>query len=189
MATNQGKLFEEDFQKSAAQGSEKIFFTRIKDTFIPPDLRNKIRVTKNDYDCLMFAQSYLFTLELKSTKEKSISFDESKIKQHQIDKLSEASKYEGVISGFIMNFREPDNKVYFVHIEDFLKYQYIAQNQIKEHTYRSRVNKSSISLAICEEIGIEIKGYKPRTRWHYHLKDFITKAINTHETKKGVVLE
>ncbi|WP_411735060.1 Holliday junction resolvase RecU [Paenibacillus sp. M2] len=180
MATNQGRIFEEDFQKSAAQGKEKIFFTRIKDTFIPPDLRNRVRITRNDYDCMMFAENHLFTLELKSTKLKSISFDESIIKQHQIDKLAEANAYEGVISGFIMNFREPENKVYFIHIEEFLKYQNIAQNQIKEHTYRNKVNKSSISLAICAEIGIEIKGYKPRTRWHYHLKDFIVEAINTY---------
>ncbi|PYY28159.1 Holliday junction resolvase RecU [Paenibacillus illinoisensis] len=183
MATNEGKLFEEDFQKSAAKSSEKIFFTRIKDTFIPPDLRNRIRVTKNDFDCMMFARNHLFTIELKSTKQKSISFDESVIKQHQIDKLAEANTYEGVISGFIMNFREPENKVYFIHIEDFLKYQNIAQNQIKEHTYRSKVNKSSIPLAICEEIGIEIKGVKPKTRWKYRLIDFIAEAIKNKKTE------
>ncbi|MCP1184900.1 Holliday junction resolvase RecU [Paenibacillus sp. 1781tsa1] len=183
MATNLGKVFEEDFQKSAAQSVEKIFFVRLKDTHIPVDLRSRVRVTKNDYDCMVFAKNHLFTLELKSTKDKSISFQESVIKQHQIDKLSEANTYEGVISGFIMNFREPENKAYFIHIEEFLKYQNIAQNQIKEHTYRSKVNKSSISLAICEEIGIEIRGFKPRTRWHYHLKDFIKEAINTYGKK------
>lgn len=187
MATNLGKVFEEDFQKSAAQGEEKIFFTRIKDTYIPPDLRNRVRVTKNDYDCMMFARSHLFTLELKSTKDKSISFQESVIKQHQIDKLSEANTYDNVIAGFVMNFREPENKVYFVHIDDFIKYKNIAQNQIKEHLYRSKVNKSSISLAICEEIGLEIKGFKPRTRWHYHLKDFISQAIAKHNNnERGV---
>ncbi len=175
---NAGKQFEKDVETSAK--SNKVFFYRIKDTSIPASFRATVRVTKNDYDCMMFANHHLFTLELKSTKDKSISFQESVIKQHQIDKLNEANAYEGVISGFIMNFREPENKVYFIHIEEFLKYQYIAQNQIKEHTYRSRVNKSSISLAICEEIGIEIKGYKPRTRWHYHLKDFIVEAINTY---------
>ncbi len=44
-------------------------------------------------------------------------------------------------------------------------------------------------MAICEEIGIEIKGYKPRTRWQYYLKDFITEAISTYGSKKEVVLE
>ena len=158
-----------------------LFFTRIKDTYIPPELRLKIRVTKNDYDCMMFGQKHLYTLELKSTKEKRFSFDESIIKQHQIDKLDEASKFDSVISGFIFNFREPDNRVFFVHIKDFLDYKYIAQNQIKEHNYKSKVNKSSISLAICEEIGLEIKGFKKRVKWHYHLKDFVLSAIERYE--------
>lgn len=177
MSTNLGKQFEEDFQKSAAQGSERIFFTRIKDTFVPPDLRSRVRVTKNDYDCMMFAKNRLFTLELKSTKQKSISFDEKIIKQHQIDKLKEATNYEGIVSGFIMNFREPDNRVFFIHIDDFIKYKQIAETQTQDHTYKNKVNKSSISLGICEEIGIEIKGFKKKVRWHYHIGDFITEAI------------
>lgn len=129
---------------------------------------------------MMFARSHLFTLELKSTKAKSVSFSESVIKQHQIDKLLEASEYENVISGFLFNFREPDNKVYFVTIQDFIKYQYIAQNEIKEHKYISKINKSSIPIGICNEIGIEIKGFKKRVKWHYHMKEFITEAIGKY---------
>ncbi|MGG1652227.1 hypothetical protein ABHN03_03765 [Paenibacillus sp. NRS-1775] len=182
MSKNEGKLFEGDFQASAGS-TQKIFFTRIKDTFIPADLRSRIRVTKNDYDCMMFSEKYLFTLELKSTKQKSVSFDESVIKQHQIDKLKEASEYENVISGFIINFREPDNRVFFIHINDFVKYQFIAQNQLN-HTYKNRVNKSSIPIGICEEIGIEIDGLKKRSKWHYRLNDFVRNAINLYESRK-----
>ncbi|MGM1044710.1 MAG: hypothetical protein ACQEXX_01050 [Bacillota bacterium] len=130
---------------------------------------------------MMFANSHLFTLELKSTKDKRVSFDESIIKQHQIDKLLEANRYDNVISGFLINFREPENRVFFIHIKDFIDYKYIAQNQIKDYSYKSKVNKSSISLAICEEIGLEINGLKKRTRWHYHMKNFILEAINTYE--------
>lgn len=161
-----------------------IFFVRVKDTHIPIEFRQKIRVTKNDYDCLMFGQEHLFTLELKSTQQKSISFDEKIIKQHQIDKLNEASGFENVVSGFIFNFREPENRVFFVHIKDFLDYKYIAQNQIKDHNYQNKVNKSSISLPICEEIGLEIKGFKKRTRWHYHMNDFINEAIKIYGNNK-----
>ncbi|OMD87544.1 MULTISPECIES: Holliday junction resolvase RecU [Paenibacillus] len=174
----EGKVFEDNLQKSVEQCGEKIFFTRIKDVFIPPDLRQRVKVTKNDYDCMMFARSYLFTLELKSTKENRFSFDESIIKQHQIDKLLEASTYEDVISGFVMNFREPENRVFFVPIQEFVDYQNVAQNQIKEHKYISKVNKSSIPIGICEEIGIEIKGFKKRVNWHYHIKEFLSEAIN-----------
>ncbi|KAA9007207.1 hypothetical protein F4V43_01600 [Paenibacillus spiritus] len=180
---NPGKTFEDNLQESIKQSNEKIFFSRIKDTYIPPDLRQKVRVTKNDYDCMMFARSHLFTLELKSTKEDRFSFDESIIKQHQIDKLLEATTYENVISGFIMNFREPTNKVFFVPIKEFIDYQYIAKNQIKDHKYKAKINKSSIPIAICEEIGIEIKGFKKKVNWHYHISDFITEAINTYRSK------
>ncbi|MNH66512.1 Holliday junction-specific endonuclease [compost metagenome] len=180
MSKSEGKLFEEDFQKSTLEGAEKVFFVRIKDAFIPAEFRAKIRVTKNDYDCLMFARSHLFTLELKSTKQKSVSFDEKIIKQHQIDKLLEAAKHKGVVSGFIINFREPKNRVFFIHINDFVKYKDIAQNG-KESEYKNKVNKSSIPLGICEEIGIEIKGFKKKVKWHYHIGDFITEAINTYK--------
>lgn len=177
---NPGKVFEDNLQESVKQCGEKIFFTRIKDTFIPPDLRQRVRVTKNDYDCMMFARSHLFTLELKSTKENRFSFDESIIKQHQIDKLLEANTYDGVISGFIMNFREPSNRVFFIPIKEFVEYQHVAQNQIKENKYKSKINKSSIPIGICEEIGIEIKGFKKKVNYHYHIKEFITEAIYTY---------
>jgi len=179
----EGKVFEDNLQESVKQCCEKIFFSRIKDTFIPPDLRQRVKVTKNDYDCMMFARSHLFTLELKSTKENRFSFDESIIKQHQIDKLLEANTYENVISGFVMNFREPQNRVFFIPIQEFVDYQYVAQNMIKEHKYISKVNKSSIPIGICEEIGIEIKGSKKRVNWHYHMNAFITDAINTYQSR------
>lgn len=108
-----------------------------------------------------------------STKDKSISFQESVIKQHQIDKLTEAAGYDGVITGFIMNFREPNNKVFFIHIKDFLEYKHIVENQVTFHKYSNKVNKSSIPIGIYEEIGIEIKGFKPRIWWHFHMKDLL----------------
>ncbi len=91
-------------------------------------------VPKNKYDALIFRKNHLFPVELKSTKAKSISMKESMIKAHQIKNLKEAAKFDGVIAGFLFNFREPDNRTFFVHINDFLDYQNIAENQIKEHT-------------------------------------------------------
>ncbi|TVY09816.1 hypothetical protein [Paenibacillus cremeus] len=164
----------------------KMFFLRIKDTFIPPDLRARVRVTKNKYDCLLFDQGYLLTLELKSTGNKSVSFDEKIIKQHQIDNLLEASTYENTISGFLFNFREYDNKTYFVHIQDFVKYQHTAQGK-SSHTYKSKVNKSSISLDICEEIGIELKNYLKKKNYHYHVRIMIDEAIKKYCDKDNPV--
>lgn len=177
---NEGKVFEENFKKSIEDCGEKIFYFRIKDISLPPDVRSRVKLSQNDYDCFMFARNHLFTLELKSTKEKNISFSESTIKQHQIDNLLKASKYDGIISGFLFNFREPLNRLFFIHINDFVEYQRIAQNGIKDHTYKSKVNKSSIPIGICEEIGIEIKNFKKKVNYHYHVKEFITEAIKKY---------
>lgn len=76
----------------------------------------------------------MFPIELKNTKAKSISMKKSMIKAHQIKNLKEAAKYDGVIAVFLFNFCEPDNRTFFVRINDFLDYQNIAENQIKEHT-------------------------------------------------------
>jgi Penicillin-binding protein-related factor A, putative recombinase len=175
---NEGRLFEATFEKSIKSCEEKIFYIRIKDVSIPPDLRARISLPKNKFDCFMFTRSHLFTFELKSTKQKSISFDEKIIKQHQIDNLIDCDTYPGIISGFIFNFREPLNRVFFVPIKEFADYKHVAQNNHPIHKYKSKVNKSSISISICEEIGIEIMGYKKRVNWHYHIEDFVTEAIN-----------
>nr|WP_197498912.1 Holliday junction resolvase RecU [Mycobacterium sp. E3298] len=125
----------------------------------------------------MFSKGHLFTLEQKSTKDKSISFSEKIIKKHQIENLLKADTYDDVISGFLFNFREPENKVYFVPIKDFVAYKNVAENEIKDHTYKSKVNKSSIPISICEEVGIEIAWRKKTKRYHYHLREFIEQAI------------
>jgi penicillin-binding protein-related factor A (putative recombinase) len=175
--SKEGKVFEESLEASCK--SLKIFFNRIKDVSIPPDLRNRVKVARNKYDCMLFDSGHLFTLELKSTKNKSISFDESIIKQHQIDNLLEASRYDQVISGFILNFRIPENKTYFISIDDFITYKNVAEGN-GTHTYKSKINKSSIPIAICEEIGLEIPNYKKKTKYHYHMKIFTNAAIQKY---------
>lgn len=180
---NEGKIFEEDIEVSCKK--LKIFFSRNRDVYIPPKYRNEIRVPKNKYDNLMFASGYQFALELKSTKQKSFSFSESIIKKHQIDNLLEASTYKDVIAGFIFNFRSNDNRTFFVHINDFLEYKNIAENNIKNHMYKSKINKSSIPFSICEEIGIEIGNKKKRTRYLYFIDTFISEIVNNQKNKES----
>ncbi|MFB5758894.1 hypothetical protein [Paenibacillus medicaginis] len=186
MATkNAGKEFEEQLEESAKKLN--LFFLRIKDVHIPVELRNRIRLSQNKYDCLLYNGEVLFALELKSTASKSVSFDEKIIKQHQIDNLLVADGFKGVKAGFIFNFRDYENKTYFVPIKEFIKYKDIAENQIKEHTYKSKVNKSSISLDICNEIGIEINNYKKKVKYHYHLNDFIVEVIKLKQEGGGLI--
>lgn len=180
---NPGKVFEANFQSSVEAVDEKIFFDRIKDLNLPISIRSQVKLSPNKYDCYMFARQHLFALELKSTQSKSLSLAESSVKQHQIDNLLEASTYPYVIAGFLINFREPENVVYFIPIDKFVEYQNIAQNGIKEHSYTSKVNKSSIPIGICKEIGIEIGCYKKKVNYHYHIKQFVTDAIKQYVYK------
>jgi penicillin-binding protein-related factor A (putative recombinase) len=173
--SKEGKIFEESLENSSKK--QGIFSLRIKDTHIPTQFRKLIRVSKNKYDFILFSSGHLLPIELKSTKAKSISMKEDIIKSHQIKSLEEALEYDNTIPGFVFNFREPNNKTYFVHIRDFVTYKNIAENQL-DHTYKNKVNRSSIPIAICEEIGIEIKNELKRTRYFYDVKEFIGKAVS-----------
>ncbi|MEY8695856.1 Holliday junction resolvase RecU [Bacillus safensis] len=177
MSTNLGKVFEANIQQSAKDQS--LFFYRIKDVN-PMAIKRNFGVSKNNYDCFLYAKGVLFPLELKSTKSKSISFSESMIKSQQIKHLEAASKYKGVIPGFLFNFREPENRVFFVHIEDFLKYKEIAENQL-EHTYISKVNKSSIPIGICEEIGTEVRWMKKKVNYTYYINKMCDNLIRKNQ--------
>jgi penicillin-binding protein-related factor A (putative recombinase) len=142
LSKNQGKQFEEDLMKSCKK--QNIFYDRIKDTFIPPDLRDRVFVSKNKFDNYIFKDGWLFPLELKSSGQKSISFDEKIIKQHQIDSLYEATKYnDQIIPGFLFNFREYVNQTYFVYILDFLE-------------YKNSTGRKSISLEVCSQKGLQV---------------------------------
>lgn len=177
MAKNAGKSFEEDMKQSAID--QGIFFYRVKDVN-PMFLKPNARVSKNDYDSFIYKKPNLFPIEFKSTGQKSISFDEKIIKAHQIKALQNAVTYDGLIAGFIFNFREYDNQTFFVHIDDFTKYKYIAENQIKENNYISKINKSSISLDICKEIGIEISNVKKKVRYRYYIKKLLDTLIDKY---------
>ncbi|MCY8798127.1 hypothetical protein [Bacillus inaquosorum] len=193
-ANNQGKVFEANIEKSAVD--QKLFFYRIKDVN-PMFLKRGAAVSKNKYDCFLHFKGYLFPFELKSTKDKSISFRDKIIKPQQIKYLKEAAQYPNVIPGFLFQFREPENKVYFVHIDDFLEYKNIAEKQL-EHTYKNKVNKSSIPIAICEEIGTEVRWMKKKVNYTYYLNklcdDLIKKFSNRTNSeahtpyKKKVIL-
>ena len=173
----EGKEFEKAVEQSAME--QGIFYFRVRDVMLPPDVRMRVKLPQNKYDCLLFYKHYLFPIELKSTKAKSISFDESMIKQNQIDNLIDANTYEGVIPGFLFNFRLDKPRTFFIHINDFEKVRNISQNQLP-HTYKGRINKSSISLSICEEIGTEVIGVKKVKKYRHYLSRLIDELIEKY---------
>jgi penicillin-binding protein-related factor A (putative recombinase) len=173
---NEGKILEQRFKECSK--AQNVYFYRIKDT--PPTmLKRNARTSPNVFDCFIFSKGYLFPTELKSTKGKSFSFSNKIIKEHQIESLKEAAQYDYLIPGFIFNFREPEDRTYFVHINDFLLYKDIAENQ-KEHTYKSKINEASIPIGICEEIGVQVKSVKARTRYTYYINKMCDDLIKKH---------
>jgi penicillin-binding protein-related factor A (putative recombinase) len=178
LVKNPGKEFEEQLKQSAKD--QNIFFYRIKDVN-PLFLKPNAKVSQNNFDSFIYKKPNLFPVELKSTAQKSISFEEKIIKKHQIQALKEADEYDGLIAGFIFNFREYDNFTVFIHIKDFLEIQYLSQKQISEHRFKNKLNKSSIGLDICKEVGIEIKHYKKKVKYHYYVSQLLDQLIEKYK--------
>ena len=173
----EGKKFEANLETSANE--QQIFFHRNRDVD-PTAIKKGKSVPKNKFDCLLFHKSHLFPLELKSTKSKSISFSESIIKAYQIESLHKAAQFPGVIAGFLFNFREPTDQTYFVHINDFVKLKHISENELP-HTYKGRVNKSSISISICEEIGTQVTSVKKVKNYRYYINNLLDELIEKYQ--------
>lgn len=179
--SKEGRIFEHSIETSCSEQS--IFYFRVRDVMLPPDVRMRVKLPQNKYDCLMYYKYHLFPVEMKSTKAKSISFSESVIKQHQIDNLKHATQFDGIISGFLFNFREVEgNPTYFVDIDSFIEYKNIAENEL-DHTYKSKVNKASISLNICKEIGVPVTSIKKKIKFRYYVNKLLDELIDKHKTK------
>jgi penicillin-binding protein-related factor A (putative recombinase) len=129
--------------------------------------------SNNECDFILFDDNTrtFYGLELKSTKEKSLTFwredfeDKTKkqsfmIRKCQIQGLQKWSKHLGVF-GFVINFRSLDNKTYFVMIEEFLE-------------YTSTLSKKSINLDdILKMNPIEIENQLLRTNYKYNIEKFL----------------
>lgn len=129
---NSGKIFEQQFKKSVP---EYCLLQRLNDTAQSFKKSNFARFTpQNPCDFFMYdSKSHiLYCLELKSTKFKSMGFEDvnsndnqnKMIHKHQIISLTKFSDYDGVISGFLFNFRDENNnteRTYFQDINSFNK--------------------------------------------------------------------
>lgn len=115
----------------------------------------------------------LYALEMKSTqgsltywredfedKEKHNSFN---IKKNQILGLQKWSAY-AIVCGLIFNFRNKDNRTFFVMIDDFIN-------------YTSALSKKSINMNdVLEMNPIEIFSEKKRTRYRYDIENFLKES-------------
>lgn len=170
---NSGKRFEQCFSESIPN---EIYFIRIKDS-----ANNFGRTatshfaTVNPYDFLLFENGYLFPMELKSTKSTSISIqmtDEKgkDIKRHQIISLTQSREHEGVLAGFLFDFRnERINKTYWMDIRDF--------NEYMSHTTKKSINPADI----VQYHGIEVNKTLLRVRYKYDVVKLLADIVERGE--------
>ena len=174
MAKSVGKIFEEDIKNSIDK--ERCLLIRLNDQ--PQSFEKTARFSlKNPCDYLLFDSSTkLFVpMELKSTKYRSMSFENIKeenpknalIHKHQIEGLLEFSKYNGVESGFLLNFRTDEvgmQRTYFIRIDDFIN-------------MCEKIEKKSFNEIDLLMIGkaIKLDGDKKRTRYKWCINELLDK--------------
>lgn len=172
---NPGKIFEQQWKLSSE--NQKICCIRLKDSdmsFHPEkELRSKF-TAKNPCDFIQFFQGHLFAMELKSTQYNSISIQideedsQKMIKKHQINSLINLANYEGVVAGFVLNFREKDSlaeDTYFIDIQHF--------SDFLDKTGKKSINR----LDIVQFGGINIHQTLKRTKYIYDVKKALEKII------------
>lgn len=167
---NVGKLFENDFSKSVP---DYVKLYRLPDNAQSFNQSSNLRFSrKNPFDYILWDSKHriLFTLELKTVAGKSISFERTKdehgeIHIHQIIGLTEWSKYAGIVSGLVVEFRKC-NQTIFLPIDEFNKLVDL-------------VDKKSFNIDDLDKHNIQyfnIPQHKVRTRYRYDV-DYVLNNI------------
>lgn len=172
MASNVGKKFEEDIKKSIPDYCLTI---RIPD---PPQSFTKRSDTrfsvKNPFDFIVFDSKagVLYCFELKTTKYKSMSFEDinsdeeqnKMIHKHQIIGLLKCSNYDNVKPGFIFNFRDEKNDEQRTYFQDVVSFNDMCK----------KIDKFSFNeLDLLTNNAIKISGNKKRTRYFWNIDEFL----------------
>lgn len=175
---NLGKIFEQEWAKSVP---EYTLLYRIPDSAQSFGGNSNLRFSrKNPFDYLLWdsKEHILYALELKTVKGHSISFERCKeeykeIHYHQIAGLNMWNKYDGIVSGFIISFREKETTI-FLPIESFNK-------------LIAAINKKSFSLDDLNNTGLPfcvIPQRKIRTKYIYDVRALLSWTLD-YLKKKG----
>lgn len=167
---NEGKRFENSFIKSVP---DYCWHKRLNDNAASWGNGTQTRFTStNECDFLLFDCNTrtLSALELKTTSSSLTYWREDfendgkkhsfQIKRNQILGLQKWSKYL-INCGFILNFRNKQNRTFFVSIDDFLD-------------YTSTLNKKSINMDdVLNMNPVEIESKLMRTNFKYNIDNFL----------------
>lgn len=177
MAKNPGKNFEYDFKTSIDK--DRCLLLRLNDQ--PQSFAKTARFSlKPPCDFVLYDSSTkLFVpLELKTTKYRSMSYENineenpnnAMIHKHQLEKLLEFSKYNGVKSGLLLNFRSEETNIqrtYYISIQNFLD---MCQ----------KINKKSVNEIDLINVGnaLKVDGIKKRSRYLWDVNGLLDKLRN-----------
>lgn len=194
--TKDGKKFEQNWRDSYK--SSEHYYMRLRDGAKWLQGQGSSYQSENQCDAIQHTMPFLWLLELKSTKGSSVSFNpyingESSpdkkpknkktnvmIKANQVKELRQAVNYQGVIAGFVVNYRERelktktyDNETFFIHINDFWN-------------FAVRTGKSGLSRDDSREIGIKIEHDKLKTNYRYKINEFANESVKVF-VEKGYI--
>lgn len=169
---NTGKIFEDDFKNSIDK--DRCLLIRLNDQ--PQVFAKTAKFSlKPPCDFILYDSktNLLIPLELKTTKYKSISYEDineenpknAMIHKHQLEKLLKFSKYNGVEAGLLLNFRAEDENIqrtYYISIQNFLD-------------MCGKINKKSVNEIDLINIGkaVNIDGVKKRTRYVWDINQLL----------------
>lgn len=150
--TNEGKLFEKHWRGSIPSS---IYHYRLKDD------TSGFAGIGNPCDIFIYKYPYFYLMELKSTKGKSIAFNN--IRKCQMKGLEDASKFKGINAGVIINFREYDI-TFYVSIEKLL-------------AFKNSTSKKSINIDDLKKIGLVVGQTLKRKYYTYHIEDLLKEIV------------
>ena len=179
---NVGKKFESNFKDSIP---DFCLLQRLKD---PPQAQNHTSKSvfswDNPCDFLMF-DAYnreFWCLELKSTKQKYISYEDihsdkpkqKMVKKHQILGLLKFSRFNHVNAGFMFNFRDEDSnseRTYYQDVRDFTN-------------MCNSLNKTSFNeIDLVLHNSIKVNGEKLRVNYRWNINKLITDVVNRNKSR------
>lgn len=153
---NEGKRFQEDFKNSV---TDDVYHYRLRDGTASWDGGENTRFqSPNACDSLLWLDSMLYMIELKSHKGKSIPY--SAIRDNQVEELTKAQAH-GITAGFLVNMRDVD-ETYFIPADAVCSHIAIG-------------DRKSIPLEYMRMYGYKVKASKKITRWRYDIKDMLEK--------------
>lgn len=166
-----GKAFENDFKKSVNPQHLLIRLNDPPQSFGGGTARFSI---KNPCDYLLMDTKHrtLICLELKTTKYKSISYEDVNgddtqsrmIHRHQISGLTKFAEHDCVEAGFLFNFRDEKNdceRCYFMRVDDF--------NNMAKSSDKHSCNE----IDILTNGAIKLQGLKKRTRYTWDIDSLL----------------